>query len=132
MKRVVVAAAAAAGLLVASGAGVSACATYCDWDPIVVVATPGGHLVPVYDSVWTSNLLQPGMPTESYAATRTYVEGKPATRVDMTIYVPTGLLLSYSTMDEVTTGLLGSGTVLARTYGTSGSPVHLEFTLPES
>ena len=132
MKRVVVAAAAAAGLLVASGAGVSACATYCDWDPLVLVITPGGHLVPVYDSVWTASLLEPGLPTETYTTARTYVDGRAATEVNMTIYVPTGLLLSYSTVDEVTTGLLGSGTVLARANGTSGAPVHLKFTLPES
>jgi len=131
VKRGVVAAALAAGLLVASGVGVSACATYCDWDPVVLVVTPGGNLVPVYDSVWTSSLLEPGLPTESYTTSRVYVHGRPATAVDMKIYVPTGLLLSYPTMDEVTTGLLGSGTVLARSNGTSGTPVSLEFTLPE-
>jgi hypothetical protein len=50
----------------------------------------------------------------------------------MTISVPTGLLFQYSTYDEVTTGLLGSGTVLAHGTGTSGTPVHLKFTLSQA
>jgi hypothetical protein len=47
----------------------------------------------------------------------------------MTISVPTGLLFKYQTTDEVTSGLLGSGTVYARANGYSGRPVHLKFTL---
>ena len=132
MKRVVVAAALSAGLMLAAPLTAGAWCTYCDWDPLVLVVTPSGHLVAVYDSVWTSSLLEPGLPTETYTTSRTWANGRPATRVDMTINVPTGLLLNYSTMDEVTTGLLGSGSVLARTTGSSGSPVHLEFTLPEA
>ena len=107
--------------------------TWCDWDPAVVIVTPSGHLVVVYDSVWTSNLLNLAVPLETYTAKRAYdSSGRPITAVDMAIYVPTGLLFSFSTMDEVTTGLVGGGTLLARTYGTSGKTVHLKFTLPES
>ena len=131
MKKGFMAAVLAAGFLVASGIGAGACATYCDWDPLVLVVTPGGHIVPVYDSVWTSSPLSLGLPTESYTVAREYHAGQPVTQVDMAIYVPTGLLFRFSTVDEVTTGLLGSGTVLASGYGTSGSPVHLQFTLPE-
>lgn len=129
MRRVVVAAALAAGFLFASSVGASACVTYCDWDPLVLVVTPAGHVVPVFDSVWTSSLLNLGLPTESYTTKRVWRNGQPMTQVDVTIYVPAGLLFRFNTMDEVTTGLLGSGTVLASGYGTSGTPVHLEFTL---
>jgi hypothetical protein len=45
--------------------------------------------------------------------------------------VLTGFLFRYSTYDEVTTGLLGSGTVLAHASGNSGTPVHLKFTLSQ-
>ena len=31
-----------------------------------------------------------------------------------------------------TTGLLGTGALLARGYGTSGKTLHLKFTIPES
>jgi hypothetical protein len=67
---------------------------------------------------------------ESYTTSRVYVGGKPETAVDMAITVPTGLLLRYQTQDMVTTGLLGSGQVLAMQNGWSGQTLHLKFTLP--
>ena len=133
MKRVVVAAALAAGILMCSPTSAGAWATYCDWDPIVPIVTPGGHTVLVYDSVWTSSPLSLGLPVATYTTSRVYdAAGHPHTAVDMTISVPTGLLFRYTTYDMVTSGLLGSGTVYAAKYGTSGTPVHLYFTLPQS
>ncbi|TMD41012.1 MAG: hypothetical protein E6I89_02135 [Chloroflexi bacterium] len=130
MKRVFLAAAMAVGIMVASPTSAGAWATYCDWDPLVLIVTPAGHIVPVYDSVWTSSPLDLGLPLESYTVARAYdAAGNPVTVVHMTISVPTGLLFRYAVTDEVTTGLLGSGTVLARQSGTSGTPVHLTFTL---
>ena len=130
MKRALVAAVLAAGFLIASPTSAGAWATFCDWDPLVLVVTPSGHIVPVYDSVWTSSLLDLAVPLESYTVSRTYSRsGMPETLVDMTISVPTGLLLRYQTTDEVTSGLLGSGTVYARASGYSGTPVHLKFIL---
>lgn len=121
----------AAGVILCSPATAGAWATYCDWDPLVVIVTPDGNIVPVYDSVWTSSALDPGLPVESYTTSRVYVAGKAETAVDMAISVPTGLLLQYQTQDEVTTGLLGSGTVLATRNGWSGQTLHLKFTLPQ-
>ena len=133
MKRVFLAAVLAAGLLLVSPASAGAWATYCDWDPLVLVVTPSGHVVPVYDSVWTSSLLDLGLPVESYKTTRVWgAGGKPETQVDVWIYVPTGLLLRYQVHDMVTSGLLGTGTVYAQGNGTSGTPVHLQFVLPVS
>jgi hypothetical protein len=129
----VVAGALALGLLAASPGSAAASVTMCSWDPLVPIVTPGGHVLLLFDSVWTPSLLNLGIPLESHSAKRVYSStGQPWTRVDVAISTPTGLLFSYSTMDEVTTGLLGSGTVLARGYGTSGNSVHLEFTIPES
>ena len=120
----------AAGVLVGSPATASAYSTYCDWDPLVLIVTPAGHVVPMYDSVWTSSLVDLGVPAESTTTSRVYgKQGAPETQVSVTIFVPTGLLLRYATTDEVTTGLLGSGTVYARGSGYSGSPVTLKFTL---
>jgi hypothetical protein len=133
VKRLVVAGALALGLLAASPGSAAASVTWCSWDPLVLIVTPGGHIDAVYDSVWTPSLLNLGVPLETYTTRRAYdSSGKAITAVDMAISVPTGLLLSYSTMDEVTTGLLGSGSLLARGYGQSGKVVHLEFTIPES
>jgi hypothetical protein len=131
MKKLVVAGALALGLLGASPSSAAAFATWCDWDPIVLIVTPAGHLVPVYDSVWTSSPADLAVPLESHTVARAYdSSGHPVTAVYMTITVPTGLLFRYSTFDMVTTGLLGSGKVLAQANGTSGQPVHLKFVLP--
>jgi hypothetical protein len=131
MKRLVVAGALALGLLAASPTSAGAFATWCDWDPIVLIVTPSGHLVAVYDSVWTSSPLALAVPLESHTVARAYdSSGRPVTAVNMTIWVPTGLLLRYPTTDMVTTGLLGSGKVLAYATGTSGQAVHLKFILP--
>jgi hypothetical protein len=129
---VVLAALMAVGVIVCSPSTAGAWATYCDWDPLVVIVTPSGHIVPVYDSVWTSSPLDLGLPVESYSATRVYVNGRAETAVDMAISIPTGLLLQFQTQDEVTTGLLGSGSVLATKNGWSGQTLHLKFTLPEA
>ncbi len=132
MKRVVAAAAVAAGLLLASPTSAGAWATFCDLDPLIVVVTPSGNVVPVYASVWTSSPVDLGLPVASYTATRTYDwAGKPRTAVDMTVSVPAGLLSSFNTYDMATSGPLGTGTVYATKYGTSGIPVHLNFTLPQ-
>lgn len=129
MKRALIAATMAAGLLLASPAPAGAWSTYCDWDPLVLVVTPAGHIVPMYDSVWTSSPLDLGLPLEGTTTSRVYVHGRPETLVSVTISVPTGLLLRYATDDEVTSGLLGSGTVYARASGYSGTPVNLKFVL---
>jgi hypothetical protein len=132
VKRVLLAAMLAAGVVVASPTGAGAWVTACDWDPLVLVVTPSGNIVPVYDSVWTASPINLGVPLESYTTSRVYdSSGHPETAVTMTISVPAGLLFQFATTDEVTTGLLGSGTVLARKNGTSGTPVQLKFILPQ-
>lgn len=124
------AAALAAGVFVASPTAAGAWSTYCDWDPLVLAVTPAGHVVVMYDSVWTSSPLDLGVPVESTQTSRVFSpKGVPETEVSVTINVPTGLLFRYATTDEVTSGLLGSGTVYARTNGWSGSPVTLHFIL---
>lgn len=130
MKRGLLAAVLAAGILVFSPTSAGAWMSFCDWDPIVLIVTPAGHVVPVYDSVWTSSLLNIGLPLESYTTSRVYADnGAPETAVDMTITTPTGLLFRYYVHDMVTSGLLGTGTVYAQQDGTSGTPVHLKFVL---
>jgi hypothetical protein len=127
---VVLAAALAAGVVFASPASAGAYSTYCDWDPLVLAVTPAGHVVAMYDSVWTPSALDLGLPLESTHTWRVYSRtGTPETAVAVTISVPTGLLFRYGTTDEVTSGLLGSGTVFARASGYSGAPVTLRFIL---
>ena len=130
MRRVVLAAAMAVAAAGLASAPALAWATSCDWDPVVLVVTPGGHLVPVYDSVWTAPGLNIGLPVESYTTSRAYdAAGQPVTRVDMAISVPAGLLLQFQTTDMVTSGLLGSGHVYGTATGWSGQTLHIKFTL---
>jgi hypothetical protein len=130
VKRVLLAAALAAGVMVASPTSAGAWSTFCDWDPVVPIITPAGHVVLLYDSVWTSSPLDLALPLESHTVSRVYDRrGRPETLVNVTVSVPTGLLFRYETMTEVTSGLLGSGTVYARANGYSGTPTHLNFIL---
>jgi hypothetical protein len=132
LKRWVVASFLAITATMASGTSAGAWTAFCDWDPVVPVVTPGGNLVLVFDSVWTSSPLELGLPLASYTVKRAYdPKGRPVTAVDMSIYVPAGLLWSFPTQDMVTSGLLGSGHVWARASGTSGKAVHLKFTIPK-
>ena len=133
MKKAFVAATMAVGLLFASPGAAEAAYTHCDWDPLVAIITPGGHIVLVYDSVWTAQVTSLGLPLESYSVKRVFdSSGRPATAVDMAIWTPTGLLFRYSYLAQVTTGILGSGKVLAYSYGSSGVPTHLKFVLPQA
>ena len=133
MRKVVLAALMAAGIVVFSPAPAGAWFSYCEWDPLVPVVTPAGHVVLLYDSVWTPSPLDLGVPLATTSVSRVYSStGQPETAVDTAITVPTGLLFRYSVTDEVTTGLLGSGQVLATKSGTSGQTLHLKFVLSQA
>jgi hypothetical protein len=133
MRRVVLAALIAAGILVFSPAPAGAWFSYCDWDPLVPVVTPAGHVVLLYDSVWTSSPLDLALPLATSKVSRVYsATGSPETAVDTAITVPTGLLFRYAVTDEVTTGLLGSGNVLAKVSGMSGQTLHLKYILSQA
>lgn len=130
MRRFLLSASASLAAVLMGTVSAGAWCEFCDWDPVVLIVTPAGNLVPVYDSVWTSSPLQVGLPLESYQATRAYDHnGNPVTDVDVSIYVPTGLLTQFRTLDEVTTGILGTGTVLGATQGSSGTTTHVRFRL---
>jgi len=132
VRRLLIAGAMLVGALGTQVSQAAASEMFCDWDPPVLVVTPAGHVETVYASVWTSSLLNIGLPVESYTATRAYnAAGSPVTNVDMSVYVPAGLLFSFTTLDMVNSGLLGGGHLLASAYGTSGHTTHLKFTLNE-
>jgi hypothetical protein len=72
VKRLVVAGALALGLLAASPGSAAASVVMCSWDPLVPIVTPGGHIVLVFDSVWTPSVLNLGVPLESYSTKRAF------------------------------------------------------------
>src|SRR5438105_14677491 len=86
---------------------------WCDSDPILVVHTPAGNLVPVYYNVGAQSLLYTldtllGTLVMSYTAVAT--SGGAATKVTVIVTVPSLLFQSFATRDIVSTGAFGTGT----------------------
>ncbi len=134
MKRLLIVGALVVGALGTTVTQAGAMENFCDWDPATVVITPGGHIATVYVSVWTSHLLDLGLPIATSTTRRAYdAEGNPVTNVDTSIWVPGSLLFgNFQTLDMATTGPLGSGSRLAATYSSAGRITHLHYTLTES
>src|SRR5437762_14164827 len=108
MRKVVLAALMAAGIVVFSPAPAGAWFSYCEWDPLVPVVTPAGHVVLLYDSVWTPSPIELGVSLASTTVSRvSSSNGQPESAVDTAITVPTGLSFRYSFSYEVSTVLLG-------------------------
>jgi hypothetical protein len=106
---------------------------WCDSDPILLVHTPAGNLVPVFYNVGAQNiLLTPntllGGLAMSYTAVPT--SGGAATKVTVVVTVPSLLFQSFATRNIVSTGAFGTGTVYAYTSGVSGEAMTSTFKLP--
>ena len=108
---------------------------WCDTDPILIVRTPAGRLVPLYVMVGaqtpllTANTLQ-GSVVLSYSTWHTK-KGE-TSGVSVIVTVPSFLAWSFATRQTVSTGAWGSGQVYAFEYGVSGVPTTLTFELPYS
>jgi hypothetical protein len=106
---------------------------WCDTDPILVVHTPAGNLVPVFYNVgaqslsFTPNTLL-GALVMSYTAVPTS-DGK-ATNVAVQVKVPSLLNESFLTRTIISRGAFGTGTVYANTTGSSGQVMTSTFQLP--
>jgi hypothetical protein len=107
---------------------------WCDTDPILLIQTPAGRLVPLYVTVGAHNILFTpdtllGSLLLSYSVAP--ASNGAATSVSVVVTVPPSLLdPSFATRATVSTGALGAGTVYARAVGTSGIPTALTFKLP--
>src|SRR6266699_3544566 len=106
---------------------------WCDSDPILVVHTPAGNLVPVYYNVGSQSLVFTpntllGALVMSYTAVPT--SGGAATKVTLVVMVPSLLDQSFATRDIVSTGAFGTRTVYAYTSGVSGEAMTSTFKLP--
>ncbi len=116
-------------------ATVSASNDWCDTDPVVVIQTPSGNLVPVYvnvgtqSSAYTPNSLMSALQMDYTAAP---VRSGSATRVDVSVMVPTLLDSPFPTRVVISTGPLGSGSVYSQVSGTSGQVMNATFILPDS
>ena len=104
---------------------------WCEDDPLVLVTTPSGVVVPVYVTNGALGLehlaaLQLARITYSVRA----VEGERATLVQMEVVVPGDWLDDqFKTRSTASTGPLKTGAVLASDTGVSGRPMYLQFKL---
>ena len=135
MGRVLVAVLAAAAVALAAAAPARAGAEWCETDPLLLIQTPAGTLVPVFLLVGAQGLLHlPAAQAASLVATTSTAEataGGRATRVTVTVTVPNDPFgAGFPARAATSSGPLGSGTGYATAEGVSGAPMTLRFTLP--
>ena len=133
LARVLVAVLAVAAAALAAAGPARAGAEWCETDPLLVVATPGGHLVAVYLLVGAQGLEHlPAALAASLLASAApdSTAGGRATRVTVTVTVPDDAFgAGFPARAAVSSGPLGGGTAYDSIEGVSGAPMTLRFTL---
>ena len=131
MKRFAAAVALSLSLLAALAPAAGAGAEWCDYDPVVIVTTPGGSRVPIYllngalgvehlPAVIAARINYTAMPARNGAATA----------VNLDVLIPGDqFAFTFDTRSKATTGPLATGTLLASTVGTSNQVMRLSFEL---
>ena len=131
MRRLLLAIVIAAPLLFVLAPSPLAAAEWCDADPLVLIRTPGGALVPVY--VTSGGLGAMHLPAVLLAKMDYSVQpaaGGNATLVRLEVVVPGDLLDShFPTRTVASTGPLATGTIYARATGYSGETMAMTFRL---
>ena len=105
---------------------------WCDLDPIVIIRTPKGNLVPVYNTMGVRGLShQAAMLAAKVSYTAQSVEGGSKTLVNLDVTIPEGALWGrdFATRTVISTGPLGTLDVLGRAEGESGRAMRVQFTL---
>jgi hypothetical protein len=131
MARVLVAVSVVLLLLTGSVRGSYASEEWCEYDPVVLVTTPGGSIVPVYLLIGAAGL--ENLPLVTAAQYNRIVEptnsGR-ATLVRLEVLVPRRLDGGvFPTRVTASTGPHATGTILDTVTGTSGEPMPLRFKL---
>ncbi|HEU5316694.1 MAG TPA: hypothetical protein VFX49_11330 [Chloroflexota bacterium] len=121
------------GLVPALGLATTAGAAsdeWCDIDPLVVIKTPRGNLVPVYTTNGAKGLEhQATLPLTKVSYSAQAADGG-KTLVKMDVTVPNDLFGSgFATRTKISTGPMGTLDVLSTAEGTSGRVMRLQFTL---
>ncbi len=119
-------------LTVATAPTALASDTWCDIDPVQLVITSGGKIVPVFVTNGARSLLYvPQLLLARISHTTKPVDGGRATMVTVSVTVPNGILgETFATRSIVSSGPLGLLTVYATTTGTSGQSMTMQFKLP--
>jgi hypothetical protein len=129
---------AVAGLLAAvattatSPAAFAGSSEWCDIDPVVLIETPKGNLVPVFNTMGVRGLrYQAAMLAAQVEYTVQPADGGRKTLVKLDVTVPEGPLWGrgFDTRTVISTGPLGTLTILGRAEGRSGRAMRVQFTL---
>ena len=106
--------------------------TWCDIDPVQLVITSGGRLVPIFVTNGAPSLLYaPQLLLARITHTTESVDGGTATLVTVQVTVPNALFgRTFPTRSVVSSGPLGLLQIYATGGGTSGSPMVMRFKLP--
>jgi hypothetical protein len=104
---------------------------WCDVDPLVVIKTPKGNLVTLFNTNGAKGLLhQPTLALTKVSYTVQTANGGRDTLVKMSITVPNDLFgKGYSTRTKISTGPLGTLKVYAAAEGVSGQAMSIQFIL---
>jgi hypothetical protein len=127
--RSTVAAATATALTAAAAPAALADETWCDVDPIQLVISSGGTLVPIFVTNGARSLLYlPQLFLAKITHTVKAIDG--GSLVTVSVTVPNGLLgTRFATRSVISSGPLGLFKVYASTTGTSGTAMTMQFTL---
>jgi hypothetical protein len=102
---------------------------WCEDDPLVLITTPGGSVVPVFVTnagLGVEHLVAVQLAHVSYTVQPT--EG--STLVRMVVVIPDDVLgSSFATRTTASTGPFASGAILANASGISGKAMNMQFTL---
>ena len=106
--------------------------TWCDVDPVQLVVTSGGKLVPIFVTNGAPSLLYaPQLLLARITHSTQSVDSGTATLVTVSVTVPNSLFgRTFPTRSVVSSGPLGLLKTYATGTGTSGSPMVLRFKLP--
>lgn len=128
------------GLAVAAAATLTAVTTpvalgaenWCDADPLQLVITSGGKIVPIFVTNGARSALRIAqLLLAKITHTTKSVDGGRATLVTVNVVVPNGLFgAKFDTRCIVSCGPLGTFEVYATTTGTSGQTMTTQFKLP--
>ena len=105
---------------------------WCDLDPVVVIKTPKGNLVPVFNTMGVQGLShQAAMLAAKVSYTVQPADGGRKTLVKLDVTIPEGMLWGWNfpTRTVISTGPLGTLKVLGRAEGESGRAMRVQFTL---
>lgn len=111
----------------------TASSQWCEVDPVLLITTPGGSVVPVYVTTAGDGVEHLATVTAAHLSyTTSAISNQTKTLVTVTVFVSNDLFSSsFATMSTVSSGPLATGTIYATATGTSGQAMTMTFVLDQ-